>query len=537
MELKEQLTDIVSKKEQLDLEEKSLLEKAFTSGKADDAIFAKAYMERREGVLGNSKSYIFDPATVLEAFGYKSSPRKVSYTLLRQMAKEPIIKSIINTRTEQVSGFSRFQEDVKKNGWNIRKKKERFSKNPIELSDSDKQEIENIVSFIENCGKRKLLYFGDTFNSFLKKIVPDSLILDQLCFEVTYSVVGTPLEYFAVDGGTMRLSETYMNCSAKEEDLVNGYAPFYVQLKDGVVNSEFYPWEMCFGIRNPSTNIYNNGYGESELEGMVQIITWLLWSESFNASQFKNGSFPKGLLQAKGLTRDNLEGFRQQWSAQLKGYSKAGSIPILGADEVNWIPMGYNNQEMEYGRWIEFLVRIACAHYKIAPEEIGFNLSGGQNNMIYEGNAEYKLEYSQDKGLVPLLKFIEDIFNKYVVFPLSKGEWEFYFTGIEIEEEEKGLTLDIQRLQLETFNEVRARKLLPPLPFGDIPANPAYLQYMQMKQQQQMMQQQQGGQFGGGGEGEENYDTNKVFNNPFSSEESVKENPFAQDLVKFLQSQ
>jgi len=538
-DLEQEISRLQKHKEKLKSREEELLLKVSDSGDINDIKAANQILLEKGGGLTKEgpKSYIFDPTQVIDSLGYKSSPKKITYSILRQMAKEPITKAIIMQRTEQVAGFSRFVQDSKKSGWNIRKKIGKFEKN-AGLLDKEMVEVEDIVNFMENCGAPKWKYYGDSFDSFLRKIVPDSLILDQCCFEVVTSLTGKPVEYHAVDGATCRLADSYLNeGTLTEEEMLNGYSPYFVQLRNGVVNAEFYPWEMCFGIRNPTTNIYNNGYGESELEGMMNIITWLLWSESYNASQFKNGSFPKGILQAKGLTNDRLQEFKQQWTAQLKGYSKAGGIPVMGADDVKWLPMQFNNQEMEYDRWIEFLIRLNCAHYKIAPEEIGFyNL--GSSSVTYDGSAQYKLEYSKDKGLVPLLKFIEEKINKWIVYPYTKGKYEFYFSGLEADLEEKTIGLDLQRMQIDTLNEVRELRGKPPLPFGDIPMNPVYLQYMMQKQGQQ----QQAGMAGGGGSNENPFIQNGDFqgyldqlnnNNPFT-ERAIKENPFAKGFVDYL---
>ena len=177
-----------------------------------------------------------------------------------------------------------------------------------------------------------------------------------------------------------------------------------------------------------------------------------------------------------------------------------------------------------------------CAHYKIAPEEIGFFNLGGAST-VYDGSAEYKLEYSRDKGLIPLLKFVEEKINKWIVFPYSKGKYEFYFSGLEADLEEKTIGIDLQRLQIDTLNEVRELRGKPPLPFGDIPMNSIYLQYMLQKQGQQ-----QGG--GGGNELPQNpfqklddEDFQKYLDklnvNPFT-EKSIKENPFAKGFVDYI---
>lgn len=37
----------------------------------------------------------------------------------------------------------------------------------------------------------------------------------------------------------------------------------------------FYPWELGYGVRNKTTNVLRNGYGCSELETLIEIVTWI----------------------------------------------------------------------------------------------------------------------------------------------------------------------------------------------------------------------------------------------------------------------
>jgi len=388
----------------LAVNEDLLLEKAYKSSVPGDILTASAFIRKRR----RAKSYVFDPIQYADSLGYKDKPLNVTYRTLRNMARTPIIKSIIGTRTEQLASFSEPYEDEQRLGWTIRKKQSHLFKNKkIKTTDVEKYEIEALIEFLMNAGIKKNRYYADNFESFLRKITQDSMVLDQMTFEVIRNRGGKPIEFFAVDGATFRLAKSYNNLAAEKDAIaVNGYYPFFVQLYNGLVNSDFYPWELSFGMRNLSTNIYNNGYGVSELEDMIRIVTWLLYADQYNGSFFSQGSNPKGMFKAKGnIDEDKLIEFKQGWRAQATGMAGAHRIPLLqGAEDIEWIDMQKSNKDMEFGRWQEYLIRLSCAMYKIDPGEIGFYLGGsGQNQgaATYEGNQEYKLKYSRDKGLYP----------------------------------------------------------------------------------------------------------------------------------------
>ncbi|MFO7970338.1 MAG: hypothetical protein R6U40_01155, partial [Desulfobacterales bacterium] len=136
----------------------------------------------------------------------------------------------------------------------------------------------------------------DNFETFLRKITWDSLVYDQMAFEVVENKKGEPCEWYAVDAGTMRLADTastYLDESL--EDAVR-----FVQIYDGQVIAEFTQNELCFGVRNPRTDIRLFGYGVSELEMLIPTVTSLLWGFEYNQRFFSQGSTPKGVINFKG---------------------------------------------------------------------------------------------------------------------------------------------------------------------------------------------------------------------------------------------
>lgn len=137
---------------------------------------------------------------------------------------------------------------------------------------------------------------------------------------------------------------------------------------------------------------------------------------------------------------------------------------------------------MQFTAWQEYLIKVACAVFKIAPEEIGFNIDKG-GSLGGDSESDVKIRYSRDKGLKPLLKSIEFWINKWIVQPLD-NDFEFKFVGLDVDSEEKELELLNKKVQHGMgWKEYRRAINLPEeMDEGDFPLNQIYLQHMQNQQ-------------------------------------------------------
>jgi len=521
--------DILSQQSQeLEIAKQLALEKAFTSNDIGQIMKAQNYLkkiEKKEEV--DYKSMLVDPMDLSSSFGYKHKPFNVSYEVLRAMSRTHIVKSIIETRKEQVSDFCTPRDNKNGIGFIVQKKKGYLYKpdaKPEKLSKGEEQRIEQIITFIMNCGSIQNQWHADDFDDFTRKVIGDSLTLDQATFEVPRNKGGQPIEFLATDAATFRIADSYEDEQSKTEVLINGYAPSYVQLYNGNVISEFYPWEMCFGTRNPSTNIYTNGYGRSELEDMIQTVTAILNADTYNANFFKVGSAPKGILKYTGNINPNtVEDFRRQWTAQVSGVMNMHKIPMINADKLDFISTGQNNKDMEFSKFQEFLIKITCAIYKMDPAEVGFPMQGTSeaSGLGGDGGTKSKIQHSRSKGLKPLLRKYEKWINKYIVAPLDPG-YEFKFVGLDDDDDEEAeLDKDIKALSnFMTLNEIRAKRNLPAIENGDVVLNPTYLQAIGQAQQGNEESNQAVDNMNGGGDEDQN---------PFMDNEE-EENPFMKSL-------
>lgn len=483
------LSDIQRLKEEIAVHEIQVIEKALSSTSPSAIVEARNYIQKNSN-RGNSPemmSFTFSPEhEFYNGLGFKNRPTSLSYDLLRSMAMVPQISAIISTRIEQAMNYTQFSTDMNKPGWTIQKRVGKFADDKErELSNQDKKEIEGIITWLENGGKDVMEWEVEDLSDFFKKIFKDSWEIDQAAFEVSWLRKGIPYQYMAVDGGTIRLAETYDDREyyiAKKQD---EYLPKYVQIYKNQVYNEYLPWQLCLGMRNTSSNVRRNGYSVSELEVLIQVVTWMLYGMQYNGNFFQQGSNPKGLLNFKNnIDPIKIEEFKQAWRNTLTGVSNSHKMAVTSGAEVEWISMQQNNKDMEFHQWNEFLTVLSCVTFRIDPDEVGFHLQGSRGMFGQDGQKQ-RLEHSREKGLEPFLRYWQTQFDKSLIKPLSKGKYEFIFTGISPEDEEKTLELDIKKLgnggiSLQDFfrkysnRELNVNK--------DIILNTIALQYKQMNQ-------------------------------------------------------
>lgn len=463
---------------------------------------------KSNGDKAQPKSLLHDPFQLLESMGYKERPMMITYDTLRTMSeRNPIIAAVINTRVNQIAAFSSPPKTKYDIGFSVEMRDD--EKAPTTEDERRMKEIENML---ENTGVSSLPpEERDDFDAFLRKLGRDSLTFDQSTYEIVDGRGGKPVAFYAVDASTIRLATTPKYMKDVRDFTLQDIGPEprrskdtrYVQVIGGKVVNTYTEDEMSFGIRNPRTNIKQNGYGTAELEILVNTVTAHLWAEEYNRRFFSQGSAPKGIIHFEGNVPENqLLAFRRQWHAQVMGVFNAWRTPVIAAPaKLNYTNLQMSNRQMEYSNWIDYLVKLICAVYLIDPSEINFELRGGaqsQEGPLFETHSETRLKMSRDRGLRPFLKFIQSCINKDLIFRIDP-RYEMRFTGLDSKTEEQMLELRLKEIQnYKTIDEVRALDDMEPIGEergGNLILNPAYITYL--TQLQMAKQMGQGGAPGG----------------------------------------
>lgn len=478
----------------------SKIQASLNSNNPEEIMKANLYLGEITPNSGRIQSVFFDPNDLSgNGKGFKDSKGILSFEILRRMGNIHIIRSIVNTRIEQIQNFLHFSEDDQKEGFTIRKKTSLFKESKKEISSAEKKKIEEIVEFLMNSGFNEKWDNIDDFQTFVRKIAFDSLTLDQLAFEVVRDKGWNIKKYRAVDASLIRFLDSVdpKQRERLEDYRFKGYLPRFCMTWDDqiLINPTtkepilYYPWELGFGIRNKSSDIRKNGYGTSELEILVELITGILWSVQYNMNNFSIGSTPKGFINVKNanISDSNMNEFRQAWSQMMTGVRNAKRTPVINGIDLEWIDLDKSNREMEYQEWAQFLVIMVCSVYRIDPSELGFSFKN-QAQIFGQDGQKARLQHSREKGLKPILIFLENIITKYIVSEIDE-DYEFVFTGIEVEDEETQVNLDKIKLESgmvsmqDIFKKYSGREFDSE---NDIILNQVYQQAQASKQQQEM---------------------------------------------------
>ncbi len=406
------------------------------------------------------KSLLWDPYAIVEQLGYKDRYSPLTYGTLKQMAyRMPVASAIIQTRIHQVASFCRPQRDRYGIGFRIQLRDTR--KNATE---KDIKWIRQMTALIQRTGVTDNPRGRNNFETFCKKLVWDSYVYDQVGVEIVPDLEGKPAEWLAVDGSTLRIADS-ASIGIDEDDQE---AIRHVQVYDGMVITEYNQAELAFGVRNPRTDIRLFGYGVSELELGITTITALLFGFQYNQKQFTQGAIPKGLLNLKGVIQEKqLRAFRRYWSMMTSGIENAGRMPVLNAEEVQWHSMDTSNRDMEYNAWMDFQIKILCSLFLIDPSEINFQYGNtGQTSTLGEASNKHKVVESKERGLRPMLRFISDIINRFILWPINES-FEFEFVGLDARTHEQISDLNAKQVKTTRMvDELRAEDDLPPLKDG-----------------------------------------------------------------------
>lgn len=409
-------------------------------------------------------------------------PGMFSFDAMRAMVEQtPILNSVIMTRQRQVARFCRLQKGGKGPGFKI------ASKESYENVDENEQQTMKLLeSFILNSGwetkpRQRMRLKRDNFSTLMSKLVRDSLTMDSMAIETEWKrdkSLGLDGLY-AVDGSTIRL------CT--EEGYQGEDEIFALQVVQGNIRTAYTYDDLIYVPRNPRTDVIAGGYGIAETEILIRVVTGFLNAFTYNTKYFDSNAIPKGVLNLYGnYSEEDISAFKRYWAAQVKGINNAWALPVMVSKDAEsaakFENFGVDANEVMFAKWMTLLASIICAVYGIAPDEINFESFSAGTSSLSGSDTEEKLIHSKDKGLRPLLSYLEGTLSEYVIGEFS-DKYEFQWTGLD-EEDEKQVWE--RKKMTRTVNEIRAEDGVDKVDgaWGDAPLNPSLVGAWQAENQQ-----------------------------------------------------
>lgn len=494
-------------------------------------------------------AYTEDPSTKFAQHGYKPKFTLVSdQQKLEIYLKDPIVSSIVQTRKTQVAEFSRPQKDKYSTGFAWERKDNES------LTEADKKNIKTLNEYILRTGfvdiERDEAKENMDFETFLKLIIFDRLVYDTVTVELIYDKKGDLHHFLPVSAATMRFAAQNFTTEVFNDFMVNDQIEDtkdwkYLQIIRGKIEAAFTDDDLIMKFGNPTNEVFTQGYSIGELDLLVTIITAHLNADTFNRSVYERGFVSQGIINLKGeLEEEQVQALRRSWYNQGSGPGGMNRTPIINTpDGMEFIKLDYSPRDMEYSSYINYLIKIICAVYQIAPEEINFSSGGAGQGGSSEGsdktysNVEKRLKLSRDRGLRPILRFIENIINEDILPRLSediRDLYRFRFVGLDAETKQDEIARQEKEVKFKkTLNEIRAEDGLDPIEGGDMVLDNVYFQwYSQFSDKASEMMSQ--------GMPPEEFESEEEFQEeeglPFEQSQEEQRLPFEEEKLPFEKS-
>ncbi|MBI4869247.1 MAG: hypothetical protein HY816_20085 [Candidatus Wallbacteria bacterium] len=448
-------------------------------------------------------------------YGYSS----LSLRSLRTIARtSPLLAAIHSVRVNQMLRMTRRIMDPKRDiGWDILHK-DHF--NPRVTVDP--KEEDRVAAGIRPLFECPHPVHEPSFSGATSKIINDHMSMNRPVIQLLRNFRGELLQWCVRDGEeilpTFALARKYIDPGDKRPDddrLASAWVKLrgelgydvseyeYVMMRDGRLVDTFAAGELLIPTFAPTSDTRDFGYPPSHVERAIEATLAFASSFRYNADVFTRGSMVDVILNLSGgYTDDARLALEDQLRARFLGSEGAHRIPIIQTEDktdLQAVRLKEGNREMEFSPWMQALVSLDCAVYRMDPSEINFKGQAGEGGAIFEHNRESEVANSKDQGLNTMAWWFADAMTQLV--RQRHPDYVFYIWGLNREDEAQALEIRAKELgTTKTIDELRAAD--GEKPFGkwwsQIPANTALVPYiaqeMQAQQQQARQQPGQGGE-------------------------------------------
>lgn len=385
-----------------------------------------------------------------------SKPGRISYDVLRRASRNVyIIRICIDSLKNKIS----------KTPWIIK------SRDP--LKKVDPVLIKELSDFFEKPNRQ-----GDTFRTFLDKLLEDLLALDSAAVEITRYHDGMPAELFVVDSATISVvADDHGNQDIpiliKGEDGRTKFLPVsYIQVlnqnpyRGGQTGDVVAAWpkrDMIFFHQHPRGDMGGWGYGFGAIEAIIGVINNILNADNFNSTYFQDGAFPPLVIQLmQTMDQRSLDGFKEYFYQEMEGRFHRPAI-MSGEKEVKITNLkDINQRDMQFMDYFELMARLATAEFGLTAADL--NITGDINF----NTAKTQKQSSDEKGYNSLLHLLKEIFNVYIIWgQFGYRDLEFDWANVDVVDvKERTALYDLAtKTGIMTINEIREE--MGKRPFGE----------------------------------------------------------------------
>jgi len=379
-------------------------------------------------------------------FGY---PRKENIPLIRQLAKNPYVFSVIKTLCDEAASTD---YDI-------------VYKEDVEHTPELDQNIIDIKKFFGNPNGNK-----ESFQHILRAVVKDICEVDAGIIIKSFNKRGEMVEIYARDGGSFLMNPDIYGYLGNRADYVEPMPINYVTTpespdftarlnqytlayKEAAAYFQYGTTAMAlpvpFGMKEV---IYlmmnaqsNNIYGISPIQILADIITTLVYGANYNLDFYMNGNMPEGIIQILGGNKASIDAFRERFDSQFRIKDKVTGFmrkvgfkfPIVN-QETKFTPFQLDPKVMQIIEQQEWFTKIVWACFGVTADEMGFTENSNKATSGAQ-TAVYKR-----KAVRPMLALLKYHLDREVIM-----EWgDNAFENLEFKWNDYDLEEDLKKHQL-----------------------------------------------------------------------------------------
>jgi hypothetical protein len=417
--------------------------------------------------------------------GMEQPPEALSFDLLRDLADtSPIDRLAIDTRIYQIKRVAR--RAMGRDGVGFAVRHIRDADPDYEVPDG----LQKLCRQIEDLIAAPSAPFHTTMRDFLASAVEEELTIDRKAMVLTRDRRGRPIRFHLIDGSTVRpvpviifqeMQKQYLNSEntrilsyeetahrLSERHGLDLTKAAYVQIVDNAVTGAWQAHEMSVDITNPTVRLNWWGYGRSVLARSWGLSDAFLKAWRYNLELFKL-NYPEAVLMIRGeYDEEGLAAFRRKILGEGDGTDNNWRLPILPTDgendNIQMAKLRDSPKEMMFEQFLQSLVRLKCAAYRMHPSLINFTTESGTGSIVFNApDQEREIALSQEEGFNSLLASIGDWLTRELVQPHHPDlclVWE----GLDRQSDEQRMQLIQQKVNsIYTINEVRQAEGLDPI--------------------------------------------------------------------------
>jgi capsid portal protein len=330
---------------------------------------------------------------------------------------------------------------------------------------------------------------GETFRTFLDKLVEDILVVDVGVIEKTRYEDGSLAELWHVDSTTIRpVFDEFGRQDVDITMLANAGSEYsggqitlpvsYVQIlnasqyggpESGEIIAAWQKKDMIRFMANPQGTMEGFGYGLSPIEAVVTVVSNILNADNYNATYFEEGSFPPVIIQILGqVNQRDVQQYREYLLQELSGRYHRPAI-MAGGNEAKILNLkDLTNRDMEFMEYMKFMARLMAAAFGLSGQDIGLTEEVGSKNV-----SETQKDLSNEKGYSSLLTLLEEIFNQEVIWKdFGYDDLEFEWVNDDTTDPKDAADIHTKHLQAGMITLNEARQQTGKQPYGawaDVP--------------------------------------------------------------------